>query len=115
MWDAYPTVFYRNRTMYGGHQEDEVRVPRVGEHVRGGTSDVPQGTYRVVGVDEAVTLLRVTDTNDRRVYSGSVVRVSLDELAQAFEPAANPDSGFTPGRTVRNGWQGVYWSVRRFF
>lgn len=84
----------------------------VGEHYR--ESGVPGPVFRVVGVPDDVTLLRVTDGDGGRTYSGEIRAVTRETLASEFEPADDPDAGFNPGRTLRNALQGMYWQVRRF-
>jgi len=57
-------------------------------------ADVASGVYRVVGTPgEDVTLLRVTDADGLRQHTGHVERVSVETLAEAFEPAENPGNG----------------------
>lgn len=84
------------------------------DHVRPADSDYPDGTYRVVGSDgEAVTLLRVADADGRRVHTGDVVTVGVDEF-DGFVPAANPDGNRSlRGRTGAK-LETVYWSLRAF-
>jgi hypothetical protein len=79
------------------------------------TALVAGATYRVVGVgpDDDVSLLRVTDADGSRQYTGGVVTVSAATLA-ATEPVPNPDVGLALGHRLRNLGTGVYWSVRRF-
>ena len=73
------------------------------------------GVYRVVGVGEEVALLRVADADGRRVHTGELSHVSPATLRDAFEPADNPDGGFSPVRAITNGLEGLYWQIRRFF
>lgn len=87
----------------------------VGDHVRPTDGEVDPGVYRVVGTGETVTLLRVADGDGRRVHSGAVCHVDADGLDRGFEPAENPDAGFSPVELGKNLLQGMYWSVRRFF
>jgi hypothetical protein len=72
--------------------------PNPYDHFRAGTgAPVPEGVYRVVGHDgESVTLLRLTNASGGRTNTGEVERVEVGALADAFEPAENPDSGFSP-------------------
>jgi hypothetical protein len=86
----------------------------VGDHYRPTQGDYSGGVYRVVGVTDAVTLLRVTDADGRRVHPGTLRSVQAATLESDFEPAENPDAGLSPGGAVRNAVQGLYWSVRRF-
>jgi hypothetical protein len=87
----------------------------VGDHYRVTGDDYPPGVYRVVGGgDSDVTLLRVADDDGRREHTGEIRRVPASVLAAEFEPAANPDAGFSPVGAVRNGLQGLYWQFRRF-
>jgi hypothetical protein len=75
--------------------------------------DVDPGVYRVVGTTEGrVTLLRVTDADGRRMHAGTVVRVDASTVAGSFEPAPNPDSGFSPTRLLRSMGQSLYWQAR---
>lgn len=71
--------------------------PAIYDHVRT-TDDAPvqSGVYRVVGVGEEVTLLRVADASGRRQNTGEVVTVAAETVAE-FETADNPDIGFSPG------------------
>lgn len=88
-------------------------MPDPGDHYRRTDSDGI--VYRVVGrTDDAVTLLRVTDEAGRRVATGEIHHVSLAEIAEQYEPTADPDAGISPVAAVRNLCQGLYWSVRRF-
>lgn len=75
---------------------------------------VAPGVYRVVGTDEPVALLRITDGEGKRRATGEVVRVSRDDLSAVFERTQNPDAGIDPVRSLRNLASGVVWSVRRF-
>lgn len=86
----------------------------VHDHVRIADDRHPPGVYRVVGVgDGTVTLLRVGDSDGRRVHTGELLTVDVDAF-DSFEPAENPaeNRGLTPGLaslpTV------AYWSVRAF-
>ena len=91
--------------------------PEPYQHVRAtAEADVQDGVYRVVGTPAGdVTLLRVTDAAGHRRHTGQVVQVSSSTFTTAFEPAANPDSGFSPSdvvdRVVTN-VKAVYWFVR---
>jgi hypothetical protein len=88
-------------------------MPAVGDHYRpAGDGDSP--VYRVVGVDGAVTLLRVTDPEGRRAHTGELRRVETATLAEAFERAADPDRGRSPLGTAHDLLQGVYWDLRKF-
>ncbi|MFD1587613.1 hypothetical protein ACFR9U_11505 [Halorientalis brevis] len=79
-------------------------------------ADVQDGVYRVVGTpDGEVTLLRVTNAAGHRRHTGTVVQVSSSTFKTAFEPASNPDSGFSLSAIVDRvvtGVKGVYWFVR---
>lgn len=86
-------------------------MPTVGEHYREAGTDHP--TYRVVGTGGRVTLLRVTTPDGRRAHTGDVRHVDSDAFAADFEPASNPDAGFTPAASLRNLLQGLYWNVRK--
>jgi hypothetical protein len=92
-----------------------VREPAPYDHYepRGTDPDVALGVYRVVGTDDPIAFLRVTDRDGRRRATGEVVRVSREDLAEGFEPTANPDTGIDPIGTLRNLASGVAWSVRR--
>ncbi|WP_121820484.1 hypothetical protein [Halostella salina] len=85
-----------------------------GDHYRATGDDYPSGVYRVVGTLDDVTLLRVADADGRREHTGEIRRVPPSVLAEAFEPAEDPDTGFSPVRAVRNALQGLYWQFRRF-
>lgn len=86
-----------------------------GEHYRPTAAEYPPGIYRVVGRPGDATLLRVADEDGRRRHTGTLLSVSPAKLEAAFEPATDPDAGLRPLASVRNGLQGLYWSVRRFF
>ena len=62
------------------------------DHVRATGAAIPDGTYRVVGVTDGVTLLRIADSSGNRVHDGRVFTVSRADYA-AFPEAANPDEG----------------------
>lgn len=81
----------------------------IGDHYR----DTDGAIYRVVGITENVTLLRVTDAAGRRIHSGDLQHVAPATLDAAFEPTQNPDSRFAPMQTVQNILSGLYWSVRQ--
>jgi hypothetical protein len=71
--------------------------PRPYDHVRASEDEaIPAGTYRVVGTDEEIALLRVGDEEGRRETTGEVVRVNRSTYG-TFETAENPDSGFSLG------------------
>ncbi|WP_266075679.1 hypothetical protein [Haladaptatus caseinilyticus] len=84
------------------------------EHYRPTTNAYPSGVYRVVGASAEITLLRVTDAQGRRAFTGEILHVSSHVLDTEFEAAANPDSKFSPIAVVRSIGSGLYWSVRRF-
>lgn len=86
----------------------------IGEHYRPVDGTHTKGIYRVVGVPEDVTLLRVADANGVRRHSGQLVQVSERTIAEEFESASDPDAGLRPVARIRNQLQGLYWSVRRF-
>lgn len=87
----------------------------VGEHYRPINHAREPCSYRVVGATDEVTLLRVTDADGRRVHTGEIRRISFPILDAEFEPAENPDAGFTPVLSVRNALSGLYWSIRMYF
>ena len=86
----------------------------VGEHYRPANGDHAPGIYRVVGVTDGVTLLRVGDADGRRIHTGEIYRVDGDTVETEFEAATNPDAGLSPAGALRDALQAVYWSVRRF-
>ncbi len=86
----------------------------VGDHVRPTDGTLEPGVYRVVGTGEDVALLRVADADGRRVHSGDLCHVDAETVSNAFEPARDPDAGFSPVGFGKNLLQGMYWSVRRF-
>jgi hypothetical protein len=86
----------------------------VGGHYRPTQGDHGGGVYRVVGVTDTVTLLRVTDADGRRVHTGELRSVQTATVEADFEPTEDPDAGILPAETARNAAQGLYWSVRRF-
>lgn len=80
------------------------------DHLRADGTVVPRGTYRVVGVDErGVTLLRVGDSEGRRVHTGAVVRVARADL-DGFAPATAPETE----RSLAGAATLAYWSGRAF-
>ncbi len=86
----------------------------VRDHVRPVDGDYPDGIYRVVGTgDDAVTLLRVGDADDRRVNTGEIVTVDAADL-EAFEPAENPDGNRPLGPTVVSSLEMLPWRFRAF-
>ncbi|WP_324760108.1 hypothetical protein [Haloarcula montana] len=87
--------------------------PTVYDHLRPTTADYPAGIYRVVGVGDEITLLRVSDADGRRANTGAVVTVPADSLA-GFERAENPDGDRRPTAIVRSSLDNLYWSARAF-
>ena len=85
----------------------------VNEHYRPTTDSHASGIYRVVGATGNVTLLRVTDAEGKRAFTGEVHRVSPPTLDTEFEAADGPGSGFSPASIARNVSSSLYWSVRR--
>lgn len=83
------------------------------DHVRPTATDVPDGVYRVVGVGETVTLLRVGDADGRRVTTGEIYSVDRDALAD-FEPAENPDDSRPVTATLVGLPRTIYWQLRTF-
>jgi hypothetical protein len=73
------------------------------DHVRPtGSGAVP--IYRVVGVSaDAVTLLRVTDESETRVYSGTVQTVERAAFRDEYESASDPGTPRDPIGYLR-GW-----------
>lgn len=86
----------------------------VGDHYRPTKGRHKGDVYRVVGVTDTVTLLRVADADGRRVHTGELRSVQTGTVESDFEPAEDPDAGVSPGETVRNVAQGLYWDIRRF-
>jgi hypothetical protein len=70
---------------------DHVRVCEVGP--------IQAGVYRVVGTGTEIALLRVGDSDERRVTTGEVVHVERASVEE-FETAENPDSGISFGDVV---------------
>ncbi|MFH5799114.1 hypothetical protein [Haladaptatus sp. CMAA 1911] len=89
-------------------------MTEIGDHYRPAGEPSDSNVYRVVGREEEVTMLRVTDTDGDRVNSGEIRRCSVAELDAEFEPAKNPDSRFSPVSSAKNMLSGLYWSFRRF-
>jgi hypothetical protein len=84
------------------------------DHLSPTDIDYPDGIYRVVGTSgEGVTLLRVADTDGRRINTGEIITVSYDDL-DGFDPAENPDGNRPLGSVLTSGVETVYWSVRIF-
>lgn len=90
-------------------------MPSVDEHYRPHRGEYDPGVYRVVGVPEDVTLLRVADVDGRRAHTGEISHVPVDALETDFEVVDDPDAGFSPVALVWNQLQGLYWQVRKFF
>lgn len=87
--------------------------PTVYDHVSPTDCDYPDGVYRVVGVDGAVTLLRVADGDGRRVHTGELVTVEADAF-DAFEPVDRPTPANSFGARVASVPAVGYWSLRAF-
>jgi hypothetical protein len=88
--------------------------PKPYKHVRLEDTDVLGGIYRVVGRNEAtVTLLRVANSDERRIHTGEVVTVTLEEFT-GFAPAENPDGNRPLGTVLRSNLEAGYWSLRVF-
>jgi len=90
--------------------------PEVYDHVEPTNEehDLPDGVYRVVGSsEERVSLLRVADADGRRINTGEVSTVSLDEF-DGFTPAENPDGNQPVEERVTSILETGYWSVRAF-
>ena len=83
----------------------------VSDHLRPVGENYPAGIYRVVGTDDPVALLRVTDERERRRTTGELLSIPPESLSE-FEPAADPDAGFRPLALVRNLLSGLYWQIR---
>lgn len=73
----------------------------------------PGAVYRVVGTADGVALLRLTDQDGRRRYTGDLVRLDRASVRTAFDPTANPDAGLALRHRLRTLAAGAYWSVRR--
>lgn len=89
-------------------------MTEIGDHYWPRGEPSQSNVHRVVGRKDEVTLLRVTDADGKRVNSGEVRRRSPERLDAEFEPAKNPDAGFTPVSDVQNALSWLYWSFRRF-
>ena len=88
--------------------------PSVYDHFSPTDTGYPDGTYRVVGTSgEGVTLLRVADTDGRRINTGEIVTASYDDF-DGFDPTENPDGNRPLGSALTSGVEMVYWSVRVF-
>lgn len=85
----------------------------IGDHYRAPpTGDRTPGVYRVVGVDDEVVLLRLTTGEGRRVNTGDLATVPPEELSAGFEPADDPDAGFSPVRGLVAAVDGLVWEFR---
>lgn len=88
----------------------------VGDHYRptpsAAAATAERGVYRVVGAGERVTLLRVADRDGRRRHTGETVRVERAVLGEQFDPADDPDVGFSAQRWLRGLVDALVWSVR---
>jgi hypothetical protein len=89
-------------------------TPHVYEHYRPPAGGYPDGIYRVVGTpDGQVTLLRVGDSDGRRVNTGEVITVNADEF-EGFIEASNPDGNRSATDVLISTLESSYWSVRAF-
>lgn len=93
---------------------DHLRLPAQSHH--GEVTDAtPGAVYRVVGtVDGKLSLLKVTDADGRRRYTGEVRQIDRETVDTAFVQAANPDGGLALRHPIRSIASGLYWSIRRF-
>lgn len=82
----------------------------MGDHYRSTGEAAPPGVYRVVGIPDAVTLLRVADADGRQRHTGEIVSVPPERLERSFEPAAAPDAGISIGGLVLGPARNLYWS-----
>lgn len=91
-----------------------MNLPDLYDHFKAGEAEIPAGVYRVIGRNEEnVTLLRVGDSDERRVHTGEVVTVDLatfDDLT----PCQNPDGNRPFGKMLMSKFEGGYWSLRVF-
>ncbi|QLG47400.1 hypothetical protein [Natrinema halophilum] len=88
--------------------------PAIRDHLRPTDADCQDGIYRVVGTSQrAVTLLRVGDADGRRINTGDLVTIGMDDL-DGFEPAENPDGNRPLGTALAVNLKMIYWSVRVF-
>lgn len=88
--------------------------PSVYEHYRATVTDYKDGTYRVVGVgDDTVTLLRVGNSDGRRINTGELITVSTDEIEE-FERTDNPDGNRRLSNVLFSVPETAYWSVLAF-
>jgi hypothetical protein len=87
--------------------------PAVYDHVSPTDGDYPDGVYRVVGVDGAVTLLRITDGDGRRVHTGELVTVETGAF-EAFEPVDRPTRADSFAARTASAPAVGYWSLRAF-
>lgn len=87
--------------------------PDVYDHVRvTDDADAAPGVYRVIGTpDDAVTLLRVADTDGQRQHTGDVVSLPCSQWS-TLEPVANPDENRSVTAAVRSQLQGLVWQSR---
>jgi hypothetical protein len=89
-------------------------APSVYDHYSPADADYPAGTYRVVGTDdEAVTLLKVGDSDGQRVTTGKIITVNCEDFDR-FEPVENPDGTRSFGDGIRYILETVYWEFRVF-
>jgi hypothetical protein len=89
-------------------------TPHVYEHCRPPASEYPDGIYRVVGTpDGRVSLLRVGDSEGRRVNTGEIITVTDDEF-EGFVEANNPDGNRPTDQVLASTVESSYWSVRAF-
>lgn len=84
------------------------------DHLSPADGTRPGGVYRVVGrTDGGAVVLRVADTDGRRVHTGEVRRLDADELS-GFEPADDPDRNRSLRSRAAASPTTAYWSVRAF-
>lgn len=88
LWLGLPVLFVRG---FGWGTTTDAPTSGVGAHYRPTTDATEPGVYRVVGAEEDVVLLRLTDGNGDRIHTGETIRVPENVLTSSFAPASNPD------------------------
>jgi len=84
------------------------------DHFQVYDSEYLNGVYRVVGVrGETVTLLKIGDEDGRRVHTGEITTLGLDEV-EGFDRIEDPELNQRTSAFVKSVLETGYWSLRVF-
>jgi hypothetical protein len=84
------------------------------DHFQVSSGDYPNGIYRVVGVGEdTVTLLKIGDEDGRRVHTGEIITLELDEV-EKLDRVTDPEPNQRTSAVVKSVLETGYWSLRVF-